>query len=301
MTYLVRTDKKETTKIMHIFKNFCIQSNILVYTAQTLTYVLIQKKKKITKINVGKGGHFKFINNQLITTLTTKIKFLNLHSPKLFHDIIVFQLGGSTTTTTSLLRRDPLSGVAGFSRREWRQLGQEEWERSHVSMQCTWNPWLHFGSIRTLSPFSNSPRHMGHSVAGMVSLEAPYTATGMRLSSRRFSPVPARRAAACSGVSSPKRRPHRSAHRAMEFSPSAHISAHRSAARMITMLVSKLASLMNVSRVLLPYDGGMLSSVSRNRRCVMFDRWLTPNRKKKKKFNWVSSILWKVLDFVQKS
>ncbi|KAH1199509.1 hypothetical protein GmHk_18G052854 [Glycine max] len=139
-------------------------------------------------------------------------------------------------------------------------------------MHLTWNPWLHLGNIRTLSPFSNSPRHMGHSVAGIVfSPAAPYTATGMRLSSRRFSPVPASRAAACSAVSLPKGRPHRSAHRAMEFRPSAHIKAHSSAARMITMLVSKFASLMNVSLVLPPpYEGGMLSSVSRNRRC-MFD------------------------------
>ena len=167
----------------------------------------------------------------------------------------------STITTTSLSCPDPLSdATVGFSRSEWRQLGHEECDRSHMLMHLTWNPWLH------------SSRHMGHFVVGIVlSSAAPYTATEMRLSSRRFSPVPASRAASCSAVSLPKGRPHRSAHRAMEFRPSAHIKAHSSAARMITMLVSKFASLMNVSLVLPPpYEGGMLSSVSRNRRC-MFD------------------------------
>jgi hypothetical protein len=109
---------------------------------------------------------------------------------------------------------------------------------------------------------------MGHSVARIFSPE-PYTATGIWLKSRFFSPVAASLAAVCSGVSSANLRLHRRAHRAMEFNPSAHINAHKSAAKIITMLVSKLASFMNESCVLLPYDGGMLSSMSRNRRCIL--------------------------------
>ncbi|KAF1887927.1 hypothetical protein Lal_00023935 [Lupinus albus] len=44
-------------------------------------------------------------------------------------------------------------------------LGQDECELSHLSMQGTWKPWLHFGKSRTLSSLANSERHITHSVS----------------------------------------------------------------------------------------------------------------------------------------
>ncbi|KAK3405013.1 hypothetical protein EUGRSUZ_K01285 [Eucalyptus grandis] len=140
-------------------------------------------------------------------------------------------------------------------------------------MHLTWNPWLHLGSTRTFSPSTNSPRQIGHSVAGIFAAAAdPYTATGIWRRSRLLSPVVASLAAACSGVSAPNLRLQRSAQRTMELSPRAQISAHSRAARMITMLVSKLVSLMYESvAAAVPFSpdasgGGPPRSASRNLR-----------------------------------
>jgi hypothetical protein len=40
------------------------------------------------------------------------------------------------------------------------QLGQEEWESNHISIQTTWKRWLHFGSNFMLSPSQNSAKQM---------------------------------------------------------------------------------------------------------------------------------------------
>jgi hypothetical protein len=77
-------------------------------------------------------------------------------------------------------------------------------------------------------------------------------------------------AVACSGVSSENPLLHRIAQRAMVFNPRAQINAHKSAANIITMFVSKFSTLMNESFVLLLlYDGGILTSVSRKRRFMV--------------------------------
>ena len=39
-----------------------------------------------------------------------------------------------------------------------RQTGQVEWEKSHISMHCTWNECKHSGRVRSSSPSSNSLR-----------------------------------------------------------------------------------------------------------------------------------------------
>lgn len=164
------------------------------------------------------------------------------------------QLVSSEIATTPTCRVDPVAGycapastsaesVTGFSSKEWRQVGHDECDMSHVSMHLTWKPWLHLGRTRTFSPSMNSPRQMGQSVAGMLA-SAPYTTTGIWRRVRFFRPVAARRAASSCGFSKANRLPHRSAHRMIEFSPSAQMSAQSRAARMITMLVSKLASLL---------------------------------------------------------
>jgi hypothetical protein len=40
------------------------------------------------------------------------------------------------------------------------QLGQEEWESNHISIETTWKRWLHFGSNFMLSPSQNSAKQM---------------------------------------------------------------------------------------------------------------------------------------------
>lgn len=61
--------------------------------------------------------------------------------------------------------------VCCSSSSEWRQFGHDEWDKSQVSIHLTWKPWLHLGKTRTFSPSSNSPKHIGHSVAGISSPE----------------------------------------------------------------------------------------------------------------------------------
>lgn len=43
-----------------------------------------------------------------------------------------------------------------------RQIGQLEWENSHMSMHETWNECMHSGKVRNSSPSSNSLKHTAH-------------------------------------------------------------------------------------------------------------------------------------------
>ncbi|KAF8115204.1 hypothetical protein N665_0029s0047 [Sinapis alba] len=67
------------------------------------------------------------------------------------------------------------------------QVGQEECDRNQVSMHFTWKPWLHLGRTLTFSPSTNSPRHIKHSVAFVLSSEL-YESTGIRFKSRFLIP-----------------------------------------------------------------------------------------------------------------
>lgn len=154
----------------------------------------------------------------------------------------------------------PASVLVGCSSNDWRQVGHDERDTNHLSMHLTWNPWLHLGSTLTFSPSANSPRQIGHSVAGIPSPDR-YTATGIWRNALFFRPVVANLTAVSSGVSKANLRLHLRAQRTIEFSPSAQIKAQSKAARIITMLVSKFASLAYDPRVvLLPLAGGGLDS-----------------------------------------
>lgn len=182
---------------------------------------------------------------------------------------------GSAVTESSVTAFPAASETAlggGFgSRRDWRQVGQEECEMSHVSMHPTWNPWWHWGRTRTFSPSSNSPRQIGHSVAAVAAgmpRPAWYTDTGMRRRALFFSPVAAIRPVAWLPVSRLSLRLHRRAQRTIEFSPRAKINAQRRTASMITMFLSKVASFPPYgSRGLFPWDsnGGLCSTSSNSR------------------------------------
>ena len=52
--------------------------------------------------------------------------------------------------------------IALASTRE-RHMGQVECDANHMSMQATWNLWLHPGSSLPFSPVSNSVKHTAHS------------------------------------------------------------------------------------------------------------------------------------------
>lgn len=154
---------------------------------------------------------------------------------------------------------------------ECRQLGQEEWETSHVSIQDMWKLWLHGGRTRTFSPSANSPRQMAHSVVAISTPLDPYAATGNLFSSRFFNPG---LSAATVDAAEDSPKPHRIAHRSIELSPSASIKAQSRAESMITMFASKFMSLRypsppppptwdsSSSRCILGYDrlGGSLSA-----------------------------------------
>lgn len=68
----------------------------------------------------------------------------------------------------------PLS-AAGGPARIWRQEGQEEWDRSQVSMHATWKAWPHCGRTRISSPAASSARQMAQS-------EKPASEPGARVS-----------------------------------------------------------------------------------------------------------------------
>ena len=121
----------------------------------------------------------------------------------------------------------------------------------------------------------NSPRQIAQSVAIKCIPATPYIITGIRRNALFLRPVAAICAAVWSRVSKVNLLPQRMAHRTIEFSPRAQINAQSKAAKMITMLVSKLASLLYVLRVLLPFAADcVLDSVSRSSRC---GRWWTAN------------------------
>jgi len=61
--------------------------------------------------------------------------------------------------------------VASSSTTAPRESGQEEWERSHMSMHSTWNAWPHRqvgtqGSTRAASPAATSAMQMAQSASG---------------------------------------------------------------------------------------------------------------------------------------
>lgn len=161
------------------------------------------------------------------------------------------------------------SGHEGGSNSDWRHVGQEECEANQMSMHLTWKPWWHLGRTLIFSPSSNSPRHIGQSVAGKTT-PVPYSATGICRSMLFFSPVAARRAAVSSGDSKVNLRLHLKAHLTIEFSPRAHINAQSRAARMMTILVSNFVSLVYPLCVLLSLLGGESSWAPRRKRC---GRW----------------------------
>lgn len=58
--------------------------------------------------------------------------------------------------------------------REVLQRGQVDRLASHRSRQSLWKAWLQTGKILTLSPSSNSPRHIQHSAASSTSITADW-------------------------------------------------------------------------------------------------------------------------------
>lgn len=56
-----------------------------------------------------------------------------------------------------------ITGIKGDTAIPDRQRGQLAWERSHISIQSTWNAWWHDGRIRIRSLSSNSRRQTAQS------------------------------------------------------------------------------------------------------------------------------------------
>ncbi|RDY11251.1 hypothetical protein CR513_04113, partial [Mucuna pruriens] len=115
-------------------------------------------------------------------------------------------------------------------------LGQEECELSHLSMHRTWNPWLHFGKIRTLSPLVNSDKHITHSESKLGSFNS--------LVAFFFTPVLATLAGGLfiATDSLATKLEHLSAHLMMEFNPSEHIRAQSRTDNTMTTFASKFPS-----------------------------------------------------------
>lgn len=51
-------------------------------------------------------------------------------------------------------------GVESFELTRYLQVGQDEWATSHLSMQPTWNRWLHLGNTLIFSPSEKSAKQM---------------------------------------------------------------------------------------------------------------------------------------------
>lgn len=75
--------------------------------------------------------------------------------------------------------------------------GQVEWDWNHISMQSTWNPWLHLGKSLVFSDSETSHRHTAHSNPSLNSLGSN-TMTGMVLRTAGSNP---RRRVETTGIS----------------------------------------------------------------------------------------------------
>ncbi|KAG9455359.1 hypothetical protein H6P81_008263 [Aristolochia fimbriata] len=85
----------------------------------------------------------------------------------------------ATSRSGSVSAEFPATTSLSGEKQLLRQVGHEGLDASHPSMHLSWKPWLHLGSTRTFSPFTNSDKQMAHSDSAPASfIPAEYTSVG---------------------------------------------------------------------------------------------------------------------------
>lgn len=140
---------------------------------------------------------------------------------------------------TSSSRREPFARI-WCSRSDCLQVGQEECDNNQVSIHLTWKPWIHLGKTLTVSPSTNSPKQIKHSVAFILS-SGLYESTGISFNARFLIPFATFALVSPGSSLGVNLLVQRKTQRKTELRPRAQIKAHRRAASMITMFISMLA------------------------------------------------------------